>query len=120
MDKYTQYDSLGVADVAASANAYAKALTAWKQANEIPTERIEAAVEAVFDRAKSRLPMPALISFTVNELSQEPGAHKSLSDRVHAYITGQRKVGRLLVVQGKGGGVERVVRPGEPIPAKSA
>jgi hypothetical protein len=120
MDKYTVFDSLGVADVAASANAYAKALTAWKEANEIPTARIEAAVEAVFDRAKGRLSMPALISFAVNELSQDPSVHKNLSERVRAYVTSQKKAGRLTVTQGKNGGVTRVALPGQSLPKKPA
>lgn len=117
MDKHTVFNSLGEADVAASANAYARALTQWKAEHEVPSEQIETAVEAVFDRTKGRIPMPALINFTVSELSQDPSAFKSLSSRVHAYVTGQKETGRLTVTNGKGGGVERVARPGQPIPA---
>lgn len=120
MDKYTEFNSLGEADVAASANAYAKALTAWKSLNEIPTERIETAVEAVFDRTPGSLPMPALVNFAVNEISQEPSQFKSLSKRVHAYVTGQKLTGRISVKQGVKGGVSRVARVGEPIPAQVA
>lgn len=122
MDKYTKFNTLGEVDVAASANAYALALTQWKTDHEIPTERIEQAVETVFDRTNGRIPMPALVSFAVNELSDDPNAHKSLSTRVHAYLTGQKRTeqnpnGRLVVTNGKGGGVQRLARPGEPIPA---
>lgn len=120
MDKHTQFNSLGEADVAASANAYAKALTTWKTAHEIPSERIETAVETVLDRTNGKIPMPALVNFAVNELSQDPTQFKGLSQRVHAYVTGQKNTGRLTVTNGKGGGVQRLARPGQPIPAKAA
>lgn len=120
MDKHTQFNSLGEADVAASANAYAKALTAWKTNHEIPSERIETAVETVLDRTNGKIPMPALVNFAVNELSSDPSQFKGLSQRVHAYVTGQKDVGRLTVTNGKGGGVLRLARPGQPIPAKAA
>ena len=120
MDKYTQFNSLGEADVAASANVYAKALTSWKQLNEIPSARIEAAVETVFDGATGRIPMPLLISQAVNQLSTNPGQFKSLSDRVHAYVTAQKQTaanptGRLSVLQGKQGGVARLAKPGQTV-----
>jgi hypothetical protein len=120
MDKYTKFNTLGEVDVAASANAYAVALTQWKQEHEIPTERIEQAVETVFDRTNGKIPMPALVNFSVNELSDDPNAFKPLATRVHAYLTGQKKTGRLTVTNGKGGGVQRLARPGEPIPAPVA
>lgn len=120
MDKHTQFNSLGEADVAASANAYARALTSWKQLNEIPSARIENAVEAVFDTISGRIPMPLLISQAVNQLSSNPNQSKSLSDRVHAYVTAQKQTkanptGRLSVVQGKQGGVSRLARPGQTV-----
>lgn len=127
MDKYTQFNSLGEADVAASANAYAKALTQWKLDHEIPSSRIESAVETVFDRTNGKIPMPALVNFAVNEISNDPNQFKGLAARVHAYLTGQKQTkentqGRLLVTNGKNGGVQRLARPGQPIPpvAKSA
>lgn len=120
MDKFTSFDANGEADVAASANAYAKALTTWKTQNEIPTEQIETAVETVFDRATGVLPMPALVSFAVSEISQDPAQHKALTKRVHAYITGQKLAGRLSVKQGKMGGVTRLARVGEEQVAKTA
>lgn len=120
MDKYTQFNSLGEADIAASANAYARALTAWKQLNEIPSSRIETAVEAVFDATSGRIPMQLLVSQAVNGLSTNPSQFKALSDRVHAYVTGQKQsktnpTGRLSVVQGKQGGVSRLRTPGQSV-----
>lgn len=120
MDKYTEFNSLGEADVAASANAYARALTEWKAQNEIPSDQIEAAVEAVFDTVTGRIPVPALVNFAVNRLSQDPRAFKSLSARVHAYVTAQKQTeinpsGRLQVVQGKQGGISRLARPGQTV-----
>jgi hypothetical protein len=120
MDKFTRRGTDGSVDVAASANAYAKALTEWAALNEIPSADIEAAVEAVFDSHEGRLPMPALLSFAVQELSSEPNQFKTLTDRVHAYVKGQAEVGRLNIGKGKGGGVARLALPGEPIPAPVA
>jgi hypothetical protein len=120
MDKHTKFNTLGEVDVAASTNAYAVALTQWKQTHEIPTERIETAVETVFDRSNGKIPMPALVNFAVNELSNDPAAFKGLASRVHAYVTGQKVAGRITVTNGKGGGVTRLARPGEPIPAPVA
>lgn len=50
MDKYTVRDSSGSVDIIASFSAYAEVLTEWVKNNEFPTEKVEAAVEAVFDR----------------------------------------------------------------------
>jgi hypothetical protein len=120
MDKHTVRDSSGAVDVAASANAYATALTKWCAENEVASDTIELAVETAFDRHPGRLPMPALLSAAVNELAPEPAQFKTLSQRVHDYVRGQAKLGRLDIGKGKGGGVERLARPGEPIPAKPA
>jgi hypothetical protein len=107
MDKYTVLGSDGSIDVAASANAYAKALTNWKVENEIPAEQITEAVNAVLDLHPGRIPMPALLSLAVQQLGATPETFKVLSDRVHAYVTGQTKAGLLFVIKGKGGGVSR-------------
>jgi len=123
MDKYTKRGTDGSVDVAASASAYAKALTEWATQNEIPSETIENAVEAAFDRFDGqRQPMPALIGFALQELNADPSQHKTLTNRVHAYVTGQsaKNTGRLDIVKGVGGGVARLARPGEPIPARTA
>lgn len=108
MDKYTQRGTDGSIDVAASANAYAKALTEWAVENEIPSEQITEAVNAVLDLHPGRIPMPALLNFAVQQLGATPESFKVLSDRVHAYVTGQTKAGLLFVIKGKNGGVSRV------------
>ena len=108
MDKFTQRGTDGSVDVAASANAYAKALTEWCAANEIPAEEIEQAVDAVLGRhAGKNIPMPALLSLASQELGADAESFKVLSERVHAYVTGQTKAGLLFVTKGKGGGVSR-------------
>jgi hypothetical protein len=81
---------------------------------------VEAAVEAVFDRTPGSLPMPALVNFAVNEISQDPSQFKSLQKRVHAYVIGQKLSGRISVKQGVKGGVSRRALPGQPIPAQVA
>jgi hypothetical protein len=109
MDKYTVRDSSGSIDVTASTNAYAKALTAWAAENEIPAERIAAAVNTVLDRHPGQnYPMPALLSDASQLLGATPQTFKVLSDRVHAYVTGQAKAQTLFVIKGKGGGVTKV------------
>lgn len=121
MDKFTQRGADGSVDVAASANAYAKALTEWSAQNEIPSDTIETAVEAVFDRYNDqRLHMPVLVGFTLQELQATPDQHKALDKRVRAYLKGQcaENTGRLDIMKGVGGGVLRLARPGQEIPAR--
>lgn len=123
MDKFTVRGTDGSVDVAASANAYAKALTGWVAQNELSSDTIETAIEAVFDRFPGqRLPMPALLSLTVAELGASPDQHKTLTSRVHAYVTGQSadNTGRIDIGKGKGGGVSRLALPGEEVPARTA
>lgn len=123
MDKFTKRGTDGSVDVAASASAYAKALTEWVAQNEIPSDTIETAVEAVFDRFNGqRLPMPALIGLALQELQATPDQHKTLTNRVHAYVTGQcaKNTGRLDISKGVGGGVLRLSLPGAEIPARPA
>lgn len=127
MDKFTVFANDGSVDVAASAAAYAKALTSWKATNEVPTETIEAAVEAVFDRFPGqRLSMPALIHSALSELQAAPSQHKALTARVQSYVSGQcglgdaRNTGRLDIQKGVGGGVLRLAVPGAEIPARPA
>lgn len=116
MDKFTRRGTDGSIDVAASANAYAKALTEWAAENEIPAEQITEAVNAVLDLHPGRIPMPALLSLAVQQMGATPETFKVLSDRVHAYVTGQTKAGLLFVIKGKGGGVSREA----PVAKKSA
>jgi hypothetical protein len=116
MDKFTKRGADGSVDVAASAETYAKALTEWARQNEIPSEKIETAVEAVFNRFDGqRLPMPALVGLALQELGAEPSQHKALTKRVHDYVRGQSagNTGRLNIGKGVGGGVLRVSRPGQ-------
>jgi len=108
MDKFTKRGTDGSVDVAASANAYAKALTEWAAENEIPAEEIADAVNAVLDlHAGKRIPMPALLSLAAQEMGATPETFAVLSDRIHAYVTGQAKAELLFVTKGKGGGVGR-------------
>jgi hypothetical protein len=108
MDKFTKRGSDGSVDVAASANAYAKALTEWCASNEIPAEQIAEAVNAVLDRHTDKnVPVPALVSLAAQEMGATPETFKVLSDRIHAYVTGQSKAELLFVIKGKGGGVSR-------------
>ena len=108
MDKFTQRGTDGSVDIAASANAYAKALTEWVAENEIPADQIRGAVDAVLDRHAGRnIPMPALLSLACQELGADAESFKVLSDRVHAYVRGQTEAGLLFVTKGKGGGVSR-------------
>ncbi len=108
MDKFTQRGTDGAVDIAASANAYAKALTEWVAQNEIPADQIQGAVDTVLGRhAGKNIPMPALLSLACQELGADAESFKVLSDRVHAYVTGQTKAGLLFVTKGKGGGVSR-------------
>ncbi len=110
MDKFVVRDSSGAVDVSASAQAYAAALTKWVAENEVSSDRIAAAVNAVFDRFPGqRLPMPALLSLAVAELGVEPAAHKAMTDRVHAFVSGQSKGdgATIVIAKGKNGGVTR-------------
>lgn len=108
MDKYTKRGTDGSIDVAASANEYARALSAWAAENEIPAEEITSAVNTVLDRhAGKNIPMPSLLSFAAQELGAGLDNYKVITERVHAYVTGQTKAGLLFVTKGKGGGVSR-------------
>ena len=120
MDKYTVLGTDGTADVSLSTNAYAKALADWKAKNEVPSDTIETAVEAVFDRNPGRLAMPVLLSFATQELGATPETFRALHDRVHAYVVGQsaKNTGRIDIAKGKNGGCERLSKPGETVPAR--
>jgi len=123
MNQFTKRGADGSVDIAASANAYAKALTEWVAQNEIPSEQIETAVEAVFDGSTSeRISMPYLCNTAAGRLAQDSASFGTLVKRVHAYVTGQcaENTGRLDVQKGKGGGVQRLARPGEAVPARTA
>jgi hypothetical protein len=125
MDKHTVFGSDGSVNVEASTLSYVKALNEWKVKNELPTEDVEAAVEAVFDRFPGyRLSMPALLHEAVSLLKGEPSQHKTLTARVQSYIASQcgigdaRNTGRIDITKGKAGGVLRLARPGQPVPVR--
>jgi hypothetical protein len=105
--KFIKRGSDGSVDIGASKEAYGTALTEWCAQNEVPADKIAGAVNAALDRHPGRIPMPALLSLSVQELGATPETFKVLSDRVHAYVTGQTKAGLLFVTKGKGGGVSR-------------
>jgi hypothetical protein len=108
MDKFTKRGTDGSVDLAATANAHAVALNEWCAQNEIPAERIAGAVNTVLDRyTGKRIPMPALLSMASQEMGSTPETFKVLSDRVHAYVTGQQEAKLLFVTKGVGGGVSR-------------
>lgn len=119
--KFVVRSSDGSVDLVASATKYGEALAEWAALNEVPSETIEAAVEAVFDSHPSGLSMPALVHYAVTELKADPAQFKAMQDRVSAYIKGQcaNNTGRLNVAKGKGGGATRLARPGEAIPARA-
>jgi hypothetical protein len=108
MDKFTQRGTDGSVDIAASANAYAKALTEWCATHEVPADQIADAVNAVLDQHSGKnIPMPALLSLACQELGADAANFGVLSERVHAYVQGQTKAGLLFTIKGKGGGVSR-------------
>jgi hypothetical protein len=107
MDKFTKRGTDGSVDIAASANEYAKSLADWCAKNEIPADQIAGAVNTVLDRHPGNYPMPALLSDAVQLLGATPQTFKVLSDRVHAFVSGQAEAKRLFVIKGKGGGVSR-------------
>lgn len=108
MNQFTIRGTDGSVDIAASAKAYTEALTQWVSVNEMPAEKISNAVNAVLDRFPGqRVSIPALLSFSVQELGAAPDQHKTLTERVHAYVRGQATAGVLTIAKGKNGGVAR-------------
>ena len=110
MDKFTVRDESGSVDVLASAEKYAEALQAWVAENEIAPERLDAVVNAVFDRFPGKtIQMPALLSLCAVEMGGDPNAHKQVTKRLHAHVRGMASAGTLSITKGVGGGVTRVV-----------
>lgn len=121
MDKFTVRDSAGCVDVVSSVAAYERALTSWVQVNEVPLDLIESAVEAAFDSSdRARLPIDYLTSVAVQNMGVHPDQYRAVTARVGTYIRGQASAscGRLEITKGTGGGVARLSRPGEPVPAR--
>lgn len=109
MDKHTIRDNTtGQIDIAASANNYAKALSLWISQNEIESEKIETAVNAVMDRFPEKLLMPMLVSLSVQEISEDPNQYKPLEKQVRAYIKAQQEAGKIEVKKGPGSGIKRI------------
>lgn len=118
MDKFTIRDANGTVDTAASVRAYSNALAAWVSANETPVDSIERAVEAVFDTHDKRMPTGFLVDCTMQELNVDPERFQTVSKHVVSYVKGQVASGRIDSTKGTGGGLSRLARPGEPIPAR--
>lgn len=109
MDKYMVRAEDGSVDVVASAEKYAEALAAWAAENEIATEELDNAVNAVFDRFPGKtIQMPALLSLCAVEIGGDPSNHKQVTKRLHAHVRGMAKAGTLSITKGVGGGVARV------------
>lgn len=108
MDKFTKRGTDGSVDVEASKAEYGQALAAWCVQNEIPADRISAAVATVLDSHPGQpIPVPALLSEACQCLGSTPQTFTVLSKRVHAFVQGQEKAGLLFITRGKGGGVSR-------------
>jgi len=109
MDRFTRRNADGSVNIVASQSAHTEALNQWVAENEVPVDRISTALNTVLDQnaSSSRIPMPALLSLVAHELGTSVQNFKSVSNRIHAFVTSQVKAGRLFVVKGKGGGVTR-------------
>jgi hypothetical protein len=109
MDKYTVTGTDGSIDISASAAKYASVLTAWVTENEINPGEISSAINTVLGTSPNgRVAMPRLLNETVMKISSNPDNFSVMQKRVHAYITGQSKAGKLFIVKGKGGGVTAI------------
>lgn len=123
MDKYTVRSVVdGSVDVNASLAAYGNALTKWVSENEVTTESVRDTVDAVFDGQPegTRLTIPVLVSYVMSVLNPSPAQFSAVEDRIRGFLKGQE---RFHSSKGKGGGVLRRAREGEPLavlPAKSA
>lgn len=109
MDKFTVRDSNGFVDIQASVAAYSAALTEWITNNETDQQVISNAVESVLNAYPNQcVPMRALISKAVMQISDNPTQFNMLSNKVHNYIKGRVLAGCLNVNKGRDGGVLRV------------
>lgn len=109
MDKHTVLNAMGEVDVTASVAAYEASLVKWVQENEIPSDSISTAVNAVLDRFPTkRVSINMLSGLAFAEMALDPALHRSVTQRIEGYIRGQVKTGALESVKGKGGGIGRV------------
>jgi hypothetical protein len=121
MEKYVVRNDDGSVNLSRSVDAFSDALQKWVDEDKALVVRIETAVEAVLDRHQGqKVPMPALLSMAIHELGASPSEFGTLQERIHAYVKSQAGEGkRLQIGKGKGGGVLRLARPGEPVPEKT-
>lgn len=105
MDKFTVRSNDGSVDVSASVAAYHNALVKWSSENEISTESIKEAVDAVFAMHTGKLATPVLVSFAISYLNTAPAQFKSTEARIRAYLRGS---GLFVSTKGKGGGISPV------------
>ena len=111
MDKFTKLTDTGAVDISASSAAYTAALTDWVASNELDSDLIDTAVNAVFDRHNSVIPIATLVSMSVAELGASPSQFSAFSKRVHAYVRGQITAGNYSSKKGAGGGCQRTPSP---------
>jgi len=110
MDKYTQRNDRGEVDVAASANAYAAALTKWVSEHELPSEEIATAISDILKEHGKPMTMPALTSRVANQLGSDPATFAGIAKRVQKFVQAQAKSGNLFISPGLGGGVSLTPR----------
>ena len=107
MDKHTKFNDDGSVNVALSTQAHTDALDAWVLENEIPSDRIEQAVDSILTQKDGRVTTPTLCNLAAFSLGADVNNLKQVSDRVHSYVKAQTKAGKLFTVKGIGGGVSR-------------
>lgn len=106
MDKYTVVNSSGEIDISASTAKYSTALSTWVNENKIDTDTISEAVNSILSKYPGeRVKMPALLSEVTMAVSSNPENYSRDKKRIHSFITGQSKAGKLFVVKGSKGGV---------------
>lgn len=121
MDKHTVRGPDGSIDFSASGNKYLAALREYADKNEVDTALIVDAMDYVFDESPSKDP-EKLTRLTIGNLASrvsialkvDPSLHNMVELRVRAIVKNQPRFHSL---KGKGGGVARLARAGEPIPA---
>jgi uncharacterized membrane protein YgaE (UPF0421/DUF939 family) len=102
MDQHTIRNDKGEIDIAASTNAYAKALSLWVSENE----KIEKAVFSVMEKyAGKKLLKQMLINLAVQEVNPDPDQYTNLSKRAQEFIDAQKKAGTIIIGRGKKPGI---------------
>ena len=107
--KYVVMDSSGNIDVTASTAKYSTALSTWIDETQIDPDMISEAVNSVLAKyPNERVKMPTLLSEVTLKVSSNPDNYSRDLKRVHSFITGQSKAGKLFVMKGAHGGVTNV------------